>query len=127
VKKLNNTSNLKELVLTTGYLNTRAITETTKTLKENVILDMPKFKSMVDKCTRLRNKKFQIFGLKFDDIPDFCKRDLQNEVFMHYDCRCDSISRYIKLYSEINMKFFKSVKTVMNDGTFWVFPILLNS
>lgn len=102
--------------------NYEIVTNFTKNLNEEGIKNLPKFKSMMDKCTRVRNKKF-IVQSSFDDIPDFVKKDLQNNIFLQYDSGVTSEDRFCIFFSNFNRNFFSSVDTVLIDGTFWSVPV----
>jgi hypothetical protein len=105
-----------------GFSNFEIVTKLTKNLNEEQLKYIPKFKKMMDKCTKVKNKDLNITKKTCDDIPDFLKRDLQNEKFLQFDKGVGSNDRYIIFGSEKFKKHISKVTTVLIDGTFWSVP-----
>lgn len=103
--------------------NIKIVTEVTKTLSDDVITTMPKFKTLTDECTRIKNQAYENMGDKYDDIPDFLKRTLNDEKFLQFDNRTESVNRYIILFSENSSIYITTGECpVLIDGTFWCVP-----
>jgi hypothetical protein len=65
---------LKENALKNGYQNIKTITEVTKKLNEETLQCMPKFKSLNDMCTRVKNKVFNEFDQQLTIFQSFYKK-----------------------------------------------------
>ena len=52
----------------TGASNLKIITTVTSKLNEAIISEFPKYKSINDKCTRLKNSLFKNYNPEIDDI-----------------------------------------------------------
>ncbi|KAF7685482.1 hypothetical protein CDIK_3769 [Cucumispora dikerogammari] len=105
-----------------GTPNIEIITENTKHLNNNEIAQMPKFKSLNDKCSRVKKERFSGVNFNLNDIPDFLSKDMRGNKFLQFDKGALSTDRFIILFSEENKKTFSEVETVLIDGTFWSVP-----
>jgi hypothetical protein len=102
--------------------NISIITSITSKLDEENILKLPKYKSLNDKCARIKKLVFKNFKPFFDDIPLFLQTDLNNNKFLQYDTGVNSLDRFIIFFSENNVNHLKHVDVVLVDGTFWSVP-----
>jgi hypothetical protein len=122
INKMKALVQIKESVNRNSGNNLNIVTGITKKFDEEVLRIMPKFKSMIDNCNRLKNKNLGFNKVNFDDIPDFLKNDLTNETFLQYDSGVVDNDRFIIFFSTRNKKIFCESKIVLVDGTFWSVP-----
>jgi hypothetical protein len=113
---------IKNTVETKGFSNMKIVTDATKNLSDDTIVDIQKFKSLLDKCRRIKNAKYADYNSKFDDIPIFLQRDLQSQQFLQFDKGAGSLNRFLILFSNRNINYLETVETVLVDGTFWSVP-----
>jgi hypothetical protein len=71
------------------------ITSVTSNFDDEVIKTLPKFKSMMDNCARIKRKKYDNFNAKFDDIPEVLKTDLTNDKFLQFDSGVHDKKRFL--------------------------------
>lgn len=114
-------SKMKEKATTSCENITDVITSVTASLENEIVVSLPKYRSMFDNSTRQRNIKSN-FNTTFDDIPEHFKRDLQRKKFLQYDSGPNDVDRFIVLFSENNSNILSSISTVLIDGTFWCVP-----
>jgi hypothetical protein len=109
-----------EIKLTHGR-NFDIVTNLTSQLEENTIKNLPKFKSIMDNCTRIKKKsKYQILISKFDDIPDSLKYDLTGDRFFQFDSGVTDEKRILMFFfSSKNMDIILKANLIMADGSFW--------
>lgn len=104
------------------YSSISIVTNATKNLTTAEIKELPKLKSMLNKCRRIKNKHLSGFDPVFDDIPEFLQKDLNGSVFMQYDSGINSHNRYVIFYSQNLITFFDKSMNILIDGTFWSVP-----
>lgn len=102
--------------------NMKIVTDVTSKLDENIVAYMPKFKNLLDKCTKLKNKRNSHIKSNFNDIPTCLTRDLRDNKFLQFDSGVDSPKRFTIFFSSENAKLLASIRTVLIDGTFWSVP-----
>jgi superfamily I DNA/RNA helicase len=83
-----------------NFNNLKIVTEVTKTLNDEELKHIPRFKSLMDKCIKMKKKKIESFNSRFDDIPDFLQRDLQGQKFLQFDKGAGVENRFIILFSK---------------------------
>jgi hypothetical protein len=59
------------------------VTSVSKNLNKAEIKKLPRFKSMIDKVRRIRNKPLSRYNSEFDDIAKFLQTDLNGKKFLN--------------------------------------------
>lgn len=83
--KLKTLSEIKEKAKITYEPNMRIVTAITSKLEENALQAIPKFKNLLDKCTKIKNKNSIHHYTVFTDIPIHFQKDLRNNKFLQFD------------------------------------------
>jgi hypothetical protein len=76
---------IKEQALLNDKDNLSIITSETKKVNSDVLCNMPKFKNVMDKCTKLKRKKYGNLNQKIQEIPQCLQYDLTGEEFLRHD------------------------------------------
>ncbi|KAG0440085.1 hypothetical protein DMUE_1994 [Dictyocoela muelleri] len=113
---------IKERAEKTQATNMKIVTDVTSMLDEEVLTKLPKFKNLLDKCTKLKKKSLVCWKQISKIFLKFFYKDLRNDKFLQYDKGVHSIKRFFVFLSSKNFNLLKSVSTVLIDGTFWSVP-----
>ncbi|KAF7692217.1 hypothetical protein CDIK_2441 [Cucumispora dikerogammari] len=103
---------------------TDIITSNTAALSNADLKSISDYKSLNDKISRIRNKKFKDSNMNFDDILDKFKINLRKETFLQYDSRSADNQKVLIFYSQYTIDLLTKTRYTLIDGTFWSVPTL---
>jgi hypothetical protein len=109
---------LKEVALTSSRPAKNEITNLTKTMGNEKIINIQKYKSMTRIIRRERNKKFKDLSVEVYDIPDMLAKNSRDERFLLFDSGVYDIDRIIIYLSPFQKKYIMASETWLIDGTF---------
>ncbi|RVD90514.1 hypothetical protein TUBRATIS_31300, partial [Tubulinosema ratisbonensis] len=122
IKKILALNLIKERSNNTKELSFDIITTVSSRLDQETIRNMPKYKSLVEKINRIRNKKNETFLAKFDDIPEDFRSNFRKEPFLRYDSGYNDPERTIVFFTDSSLKYLSSARCWVIDGTFKSVP-----
>lgn len=108
VEKIKVISKINEVTKTTNHPNQKIITDATCMLEPSTLATIPKYKSLNDKITRIKNELY--YKNKIDDIPEFLKLDLRKNKFLQFDSGNTDIGRFIIFFQPKHPNFLKILK-----------------
>lgn len=125
LEKMNVKTKMCELnkeILTTHKIPLKIVTDITKTISDESVRYLPKFKTMIDSVNKKRNKLLEKYDVLNDDIPELYHFDLTGDKFLLHDEGVESKNRYVIFMSHSNFNYLKNADSVLVDGTFWSVP-----
>ena len=114
--------NIRKRALSTTETSQAIVRRETTNVDDEVVLKLPKLKSMKDMVTKSRNKAMVTIRPEDEDIPDVLRYTFTGDLFLHHDSGIYDSERFVLLGSKFQLDSLKRCKTWLIDGTFKMAP-----